>query len=76
MAEAGQSRTTSIRSAQIQLRTMQVTQEDGGRLNAFAKEPRMEVMDASASRSNGSRLLILGGAVLVLSLMAISAAIS
>ncbi|QNI78072.1 high ligh-induced protein family [Synechococcus sp. RS9909] len=55
---------------------MQVTQEDGGRLNAFAKEPRMEVMDASASRSNGSRLLILGGTVLVLSLMAISAAIS
>jgi hypothetical protein len=29
-------------------------------------------MDAAASRSNGSRLLILGGAVLVLSLMAIS----
>ena len=24
---------------------MQVTTEDGGRLNAFAKEPRMEVMD-------------------------------
>ena len=23
---------------------MQVTTEDGGRLNAFAKEPRMEVM--------------------------------
>jgi hypothetical protein len=55
---------------------MQVTQEDGGRLNAFAKEPRMEVMDASASHSNASRLLILSGAVLVLSLVAISAAIS
>eukprot|EP00808_Paulinella_micropora_P027581 g61450.t1 len=26
----------------------QVTQEDGGRLNAFAKEPRMEVAEASA----------------------------
>ena len=60
----------------MQHEAMQVTQEDGGRLNAFAKEPRMEVMDASASRSNGSRLLILGGAMLVLSLMAISAAIS
>ena len=60
----------------MQHEAMQVTQEDGGRLNAFAKEPRMEVMDASASSSNGSRLLILGGAVLVLSLMAISAAIS
>ena len=76
MAEASHSGTASIRSAQMQCKTMQVTQEDGGRLNAFAKEPRMEVMDASASRSNGSRLLILGGAVLVLSLMAISAAIS
>ena len=30
---------------------MQVTTEDGGRLNAFAKEPRMEVMDAE----NGTR---------------------
>ena len=60
----------------MQHEAMQVTQEDGGRLNAFAKEPRMEVMDASASQSNASRLLILGGAVLVLSLMAISAAIS
>eukprot|EP00808_Paulinella_micropora_P025436 g43261.t1 len=27
----------------------QVTQEDGGRLNAFAKEPRMEVVDSTQS---------------------------
>jgi len=55
---------------------MQVIQEDGGRLNAFAKEPRMEVISESASRSNGSRLLIIGGAVLVVALVAVSAAIS
>ena len=43
---------------------MQVTQEDGGRLNAFAKEPRMEVISNEASISNGSRLLIISGAML------------
>ena len=30
---------------------MSVTTEDGGRLNAFAKEPRMEVMDVATSQS-------------------------
>ena len=29
------------------IRGAQVTTEDGGRLNAFATEPRMEVVDAS-----------------------------
>ncbi len=55
---------------------MQVIQEDGGRLNAFAKEPRMEVISAGASLSNGSRLLIISGAVLVIALMALSVAVS
>ena len=36
---------------------MQVTTEDGGRLNAFAKEPRMEVMDAEASRTRDLSLI-------------------
>ena len=46
---------------------MQVTTEDGGRLNAFAKEPRMEVMDAETSRSRGrsSLMMLLAGGVLV-----------
>ena len=39
---------------------MQVTQEDGGRLNAFAKEPRMEVLSEEANHSNGSRLILMG----------------
>ena len=55
---------------------MQVTTEDGGRLNAFAKEPRMEVISKETSHSNGSRLLIIGGSVLVVALMAVTVAIS
>lgn len=57
---------------------MQVTTEDGGRLNAFAKEPRMEVMDLETSRSRGriSLMMMLGGVVLVASLMAVTVAIS
>ena len=55
---------------------MQVIQEDGGRLNAFAKEPRMEVISAAVSLSNESRLLILPAAVLVIALMALSVAVS
>ena len=43
---------------------MQVTTEDGGRLNAFAKEPRMEVIDAGSSRGPGTQLMLISGAVL------------
>jgi hypothetical protein len=53
---------------------MQVTQEDGGKLNAFANEPRMVVMEpGEAPRSN--RLLLIGGGVLVLVLMAVASRI-
>ena len=31
---------------------MQVTQEDGGRLNAFAKEPRMQVTQEDGGKLN------------------------
>lgn len=57
---------------------MQVTTEDGGRLNAFAKEPRMEVMDAETSRNRGrsSLMMMIGGTVLVVTLMAVTVAIS
>ena len=54
---------------------MQVTQEDGGRLNAFAKEPRMVVME-EGEKQGGNRLLLIGGAVLVLALVAVAAGIS
>jgi hypothetical protein len=55
---------------------MQVTQEDGGRLNAFAKEPRMVVIEADESRGGANRLLLIGGAVLVLLMVAVAAGIS
>ena len=57
---------------------MQVTTEDGGRLNAFAKEPRMEVMDLETSRNRGrsSLMMLIGGTVLVVTLMAVTVAIS
>lgn len=54
---------------------MQVTQEDGGKLNAFASEPRMVVMKpGEGSRLN--RLLLIGGVVLVLGLLAVASRIS
>jgi hypothetical protein len=54
---------------------MQVTEEDGGRLNAFAKEPRMVVIEKE-ERSGANRLLLIGGLVLVLALVAVAARIS
>ena len=63
-----------VRSRHLQ--SMQVTEEDGGRLNAFAKEPRMEIIDTQSSRSNSSQLLIVVGGVLVVALMAVTVAIS
>ncbi len=55
---------------------MSVTEEDGGKLNAFAKEPRMEVVDAGGARSRSTKLLLIGGAVLVLLLLAVAMRIS
>ena len=54
---------------------MQVTEEDGGRLNAFAKEPRMVVMEQGEAPAI-NRMLLIGGAVLVLALVAVAAGIS
>ena len=57
---------------------MQVTTEDGGRLNAFAKEPRMEGMDLETSRSGGRSSLRMmgGGVVLVAGLLGVTVRIS
>jgi hypothetical protein len=55
---------------------MQVTQEDGGRLNAFAKEPRMVVMEQGETSGVNAKLLWSLGLVLVLLLMAVAARIS
>ena len=45
---------------------MSVTQESGGRLNAFAKEPKIEVISQEASSSNNFRLLIFAGVMLLI----------
>ncbi|KMM16607.1 photosystem II assembly protein Psb34 [Synechococcus sp. GFB01] len=55
---------------------MQVTEEDGGKLNAFAREPRMVVMEKGEGSTANTRLLLIGGAVLVLVLVAVAAGIS
>ena len=36
---------------------MTVTNEDGGRLNAFAKEPQIEVMDVSVTHNERAEML-------------------
>tara|TARA_Y100001968_G_C19381503_1_gene730581 strand:- start:609 stop:776 length:168 start_codon:yes stop_codon:yes gene_type:complete len=51
---------------------MTVTEESEGRLNAFAKEPKIEVIDQESSYSKGSWLVILGGFLLLISLIAFS----
>ena len=45
---------------------MSVTEESGGRLNAFAKEPKIEVISQEASSSNNFRLLIFAGVMLLI----------
>ncbi|MEB3319933.1 MAG: ssl1498 family light-harvesting-like protein [Cyanobium sp.] len=55
---------------------MQVIEEDGGRLNAFAREPRMVVMERGEQASQSSRVLLIGGAALVAVLVAVAAGIS
>ncbi len=52
------------------------TEEEGGRLNAFAKEPKIEVIQNQANDTNGSRLIIFGGAVLLVVLIALTISIS
>jgi hypothetical protein len=54
---------------------MQVTKEDGGRLNAFATEPRMVVMDAEEAQGS-NKVLLIGGLALVAVLLAVAALIS
>ena len=48
---------------------MSVTEESGGRLNAFAKEPKIEVINKESSNSNGFRLLIFAAVMLVMGII-------
>ena len=51
---------------------MPVIEEDGGRLNAFAKEPRVQVVQEGAFHSWSSRLILIAGALLVCGLIALT----
>ena len=55
---------------------MPVIEEDGGRLNAFAKEPRMEITPTESLNSASSRLIVVAGALLVIVLIAFTVTIS
>ena len=48
---------------------MSVTEESGGRLNAFAKEPKIEVISQEARYSSNFRLIIFAGVMLVIGLI-------
>ena len=49
---------------------MSVTEESGGRLNAFAKEPKIEVISQESSNSSNFRLLIFAIAMIFMSIIA------
>ena len=51
---------------------MSVTEEEGGRLNAFAKEPKIEVINENSINNKGLQLLIALGALLLLGLITFS----
>ncbi len=51
---------------------MSVTEESGGRLNTFAKEPKIEVLSKEASSRNNFRLLIFAGIMLLAGLFTYS----
>ncbi len=46
---------------------MTVTEESGGRLNVFAKEPEIQIIDENPSINRLSRLLLLGLPIILIS---------
>ena len=48
---------------------MTVTEESGGRLNAFAKEPEIEVITSNNLLQNQSQRIILIGAILLIGII-------
>jgi hypothetical protein len=55
---------------------MAVTEEDGGKLNAFAKEPRMQVVEAGGGLSRSSLVLVVAGGLLVALMVALAFRVS
>ncbi len=50
---------------------MTVTNESGGRLNAFANEPNIEIIDVKTSKFKQSQLLVLISALASISIIGI-----
>ncbi len=55
---------------------MSVTEEEGGRLNAFAKEPQIELISKQTSNSNASRIIFIAGLLLLIILISFTVTIS
>ena len=55
---------------------MPIIEEEGGRLNAFAKEPKIEVVQEGVLHNSSSRLILIGGALLIGGLIALTLTIS
>ena len=55
---------------------MTVIKEEGGRYNAFAKEPKIEVLTTGSSISNGFKLVIVTSAAVLIGLIAYTFRIS
>ena len=56
---------------------MAVTEEDGGRLNLFASEPRMTYAEPATAGSKSKRMVLIGmGGAVVLAMMAVAIRIS
>ncbi len=55
---------------------MTVTNEEGGKLNAFAREPKIEVIDQKTSDGKNSWIIITVGALLFGCLIAVTISIS
>ena len=49
---------------------MPITKEEGGRLNAFAKEPEIEVINNGSSDSKAFRVFLFVGVLILVGLIA------
>ena len=55
---------------------MPITEEGGGRLNAFAQEPKIELIQKGTSRSSASWIILIAGTLLVAALIGVTVTIS
>ena len=51
---------------------MSILDEGDGKLNAFAKEPQIEVIQDNPNGNNGFRLLLILGAIIIACMIAVT----